>query len=62
MPHHAVRFYENDKPLARIVAQFLSAGLAAGNPAIVIATPRTAWSSARCLRPSTSAVEAEYPS
>ena len=38
-PHHAVRFYENDKSLAQIAAQFLSDGLAAGNPAIVVATP-----------------------
>jgi len=37
--HHAVRFYENDKSLARIVAQFLSDGFAAGNPGIVVATP-----------------------
>lgn len=37
--HHAVRFYENDKSLAQIAAQFLSDGLAAGNPAIVVATP-----------------------
>ena len=36
---HAVRFYENDKSLAQIVAQFLSDGLAAGNPGIVVATP-----------------------
>lgn len=37
--HHAVRFYENDKALAQIVAQFLCDGLAAGNPGIVVATP-----------------------
>ena len=37
--HHAVRFYENDKSLAHIVANFLTEGLAAGNPGIVIATP-----------------------
>jgi hypothetical protein len=37
--HHAVRFYDNDKSLAQIVAQFLSEGLAAGLPAIVVATP-----------------------
>ena len=37
--HHAVRFYDNDKSLAQIVAQFLSDGLAAGNPGIVVATP-----------------------
>jgi hypothetical protein len=37
--HHAVRFYENDKSLAKIVAQFLSDGIATGNPGIVVATP-----------------------
>jgi hypothetical protein len=37
--HHAVRFYDNDKSLAQIVAQFLGEGLAAGHPAIVVATP-----------------------
>jgi hypothetical protein len=37
--HHAVRFYENDKSLAKIVARFLSEGIAAGNPGIVVATP-----------------------
>jgi hypothetical protein len=37
--HHAVRFYDNDKSLAQIVAQFLGEGLAAGYPAIVVATP-----------------------
>ena len=37
--YHAVRFYENDKSLSQIVAQFLSDGLAAGNPGIVVATP-----------------------
>jgi hypothetical protein len=36
---HAVRFYENDKSLSQIVAKFLRAGLAAGNPGIVIANP-----------------------
>jgi hypothetical protein len=36
---HGVRFYENDESLAQTVAQFLSAGLAAGHPGLVIATP-----------------------
>lgn len=36
---HAVRFYESDRSLALIVADFLDNGLAAGNPAVVIATP-----------------------
>ena len=38
-PHHAVRFYDSDNSLAQIVAQFLSDGIAAGNPGIVVATP-----------------------
>jgi hypothetical protein len=37
--HHAVRFYDSDKSLAHIVAQFLGDGLAAGEPGIVVATP-----------------------
>ena len=37
-PHHAVRFYENDRSLAQIVAAFLSDGLAQGDPAMVVAT------------------------
>jgi hypothetical protein len=37
--HHAVRFYENDNSLAQIVAQFLSDGLAAGSPGIIVAAP-----------------------
>ena len=36
---HAVRFYDNDKSLAQIVARFLSEGLAEGKPGIVVATP-----------------------
>ena len=36
--YHAVRFYEDDDSLARIVAQFLIDGFAAGSPSIVIAT------------------------
>lgn len=36
--YHAVRFYESDRALARIVAGFLSQGFAAGNPGIVVAT------------------------
>lgn len=36
--HHAVRFYESDRSLAVIVAQFLGDGLAEGHPAVVIAT------------------------
>jgi hypothetical protein len=37
--YHAVRFYESDKSLARIVAEFLHEGFDAGNPGIVVATP-----------------------
>src|SRR5262245_49864135 len=36
---HAVRFYENDKSLCRIVADFLGTGLAEGQPAVVVGTP-----------------------
>lgn len=37
--HHAVRFYEDDTSLCRIVAGFLGDGLAAGQPGVVIAVP-----------------------
>jgi len=37
--YHGVRFYENEKSLAHIVAGFLCEGLAGNLPAIVIATP-----------------------
>ncbi|MGH8605919.1 MAG: hypothetical protein ACREX9_00360 [Gammaproteobacteria bacterium] len=36
---HAVRLYESDRSLAHMVAEFLTKGLAAGDPGIVIATP-----------------------
>jgi hypothetical protein len=36
---HAVRFYKDPDSLSRIVADFVGDGLAAGEPAIVIATP-----------------------
>jgi hypothetical protein len=35
----AVRFYESDASLARMVAEFLHQGFEAGNPGIVMATP-----------------------
>lgn len=38
-PYHAVRFYENEKSLARIVAEFLADGLTTSEPGIVVATP-----------------------
>ena len=37
-PYHAVRFYENEKSLAKIVAEFLADGLPEGAPGIVVAT------------------------
>ena len=36
---HAVRFYQDEESLCRIVADFLADGLAAGQPALVVATP-----------------------
>lgn len=35
---HAVRFYDNDKSLCRIVAAFLGEGLAAGQPGLIVGT------------------------
>jgi hypothetical protein len=37
--YHAVRFYENERSLAQMVAEFLAEGLTAREPAIVVATP-----------------------
>lgn len=37
--YHAVRFYESDRALSRIVAEFLRDGFEAGNPGIVVASP-----------------------
>jgi hypothetical protein len=36
--HRAARFYDSDRSLARIVAEFLQEGFADGNPGIVVAT------------------------
>jgi DcmR-like sensory protein len=36
---HAVRFYESERSLARIVAEFLIEGFADSHPGIVVATP-----------------------
>lgn len=36
---HAVRFYEDEQSLYRIVSDFVGDGLVAGHPAVVIATP-----------------------
>jgi hypothetical protein len=38
-PYHGVRFYDNEKSLAKIVAEFLADGLTDGIPGIVGATP-----------------------
>jgi len=38
--YHAVRFYESDRSLARIVAEFLHEALDGGAPGIVVATAR----------------------
>jgi hypothetical protein len=38
-PYHAVRFYENEKSLAKIVAEFLADGLTGGAPGVVVAAP-----------------------
>ena len=35
---HAVRFYKNSESLARVVAEFIGRGVAAGEPAVIIAT------------------------
>jgi DcmR-like sensory protein len=37
--YHAVRFYENEKSLAQIVAEFVNAGLREDMPAIIAAAP-----------------------
>jgi hypothetical protein len=37
--HHAVQFYGNDAELFKTIGTFLTEGLVAGQPAIVIATP-----------------------
>src|SRR5262245_13246498 len=36
---HAVRFYEDDGSLCRIVGRFLADGIVSGQPALVVATP-----------------------
>src|SRR5438105_464098 len=36
---HAVRFYDSEPALCRIVATFLREGLVVGQPAVVIGTP-----------------------
>jgi hypothetical protein len=46
---HAVRFFKDADGLCRIVGAFLAEGLAAGQPAVVIATAEHAAAIARCL-------------
>ena len=41
-PFHAVRLYDSEAALCRIVAAFLRESLAVGQPAVMIATPRHA--------------------
>ena len=38
-PYHAVRFYDGERSLAQITAQFFAEGFAVQHPAIVAATP-----------------------
>ena len=47
---HAVRFYENDDSLCRIVAEFLREGLASKQPAIVAAIPTHRDAIIECLK------------
>jgi hypothetical protein len=47
--YHAVRFYENDRALSRIVAEFLREGFEAGNPGIVVAMPAQRGAIVRAL-------------
>ena len=46
---HAVRFYEDEKSLCRIVADFVGDGLVAEHIAVIIATPSHLEEIARCL-------------
>src|SRR5207253_4294355 len=39
VPYHAVRFYDNETPLAQLDAEFRGEGLTDGKPGIVIAAP-----------------------
>jgi hypothetical protein len=48
--HHAVRFYENDRSLARIVVDFLQEGFDGGHPGIVVATSDQRFEIARELK------------
>ena len=55
---HAVRFYKDSDSLCRIVGHFIAAGLAAGEPAILIATPGHTTAIEACLRGTALDVEA----
>ena len=55
---HAVRFYEDDSSLCRIVSKFISEGLAANQPALVIATADHIEGITRNLRAATIDVDA----
>ena len=46
---HAVRFYQDPDSLCEMVGKFLGVGLAAGDPAIVIATPEHRARIEQCL-------------
>jgi MEDS: MEthanogen/methylotroph, DcmR Sensory domain len=47
--YHAVRFYENEKSLAQMVAEFLADGLNDGEPGMVVATPAQRAAISRAL-------------
>jgi hypothetical protein len=47
---HAVRFYEDNDSLCRIVGEFIGRGLEQGEPAVVIATPPHTATIDECLR------------
>ena len=47
--YHAVRFYENEKSLAQMVAEFLADGLNDGDPGMVVATPAQRAAISRAL-------------
>lgn len=47
---HAVRFYENDDSLCRMVAEFLREGLVGKQPAIVVAVPAHRDAIVECLK------------
>lgn len=55
---HAVRFYEDAHSLCRIVSGFVAEGLALGQPALIIATPRHLEGIVQSLTAATLDVEA----